>query len=945
MPPSTATFDPTSDPGVQSRAESNGGVQISTVLALLLLGLNLTIDVENISFGLWPAYLLPLFAAWWARRDGIAVALPLALLSLVPDIGFRAAFLSVGFGYSEVACVLAVGAAIACAPGDAAGRFEPVARPSLRRVWLAAMLVWVFAAMEGARQYAQGEVVSVAIDPLAVLAVLLAMLSIDARRLAGALDRQWRAGFMLLGAVLLVGLAMQVALRMGGLSLRLGSASASSLVPAAVFVAVMCGWTNWWRAVLLLGMAALLEQLALSTVGPVSDWALGVRGRPMPWILLAQGAVAAMLGTAFARERGVGSAAVGGMLRLVVSLPLALAGVLAILPALTLGQVQVWGTGTWVLAGVAFLGGRHLGVHGAIGVPLALLAAIVAVAVAIDPRLNQYALSSGLPMLAGIALAYGLAGWLAQRRDRAKVLAIPGAAVADAIDISVMARVVQQVDHAATLRAFFALLVPVLVIWQVAGIGIGVDFGLGLFDDEDKSTWIGMGVAAAFFALWPLAFVVVDWMDRQDRFRVLSAVTGCVLAWFGAAVLALGVGAPLPLVLEDAPTWVRAGAAALFATGAVTLTIGLLCRGPVWRRIAQVLVGLFGLAFAALLAALAIAQAEPDDPSIWLQLVAVLVALSLLVGWWVRAVRLRLILAEDRPRALLYGALPQGRFWVRMGALLGLPSSMWSRSAFRRPAAWCFLLARPLVYAGAQVLRSSAPLALLVVVAGHGLFAWGKRQAAALPWHPRADASDPRAPVLFLRGFEDDQFDFRRPAWQLRLRWFDLWSFRRNVDEAMVDEVAAYGPVVALGRPGEAQAPFGAQRHYASHEDWQDVVISTARGARAVVLVAGESPGLRWEFELLRREGLLDRTLLLLHPDASRAASNRRALTWLLGDESLADRLLATSAGVPVALLHSAGGPHLLCVDRPSAAAYVVALRAHFQRVPARDLASLLVAD
>ena len=29
-------------------------------------------------------------------------------------------------------------------------------------------------------------------------------------------------------------------------------------------------------------------------------------------------------------------------------------------------------------------------------------------------------------------------------------------------------------------------------------------------------------------------------------------------------------------------------------------------------------------------------------------------------------------------------------------------------------------------------------------------------------------------------------------------RWLDLWSFRQNLDEAMVDELAQFGPVVAL---------------------------------------------------------------------------------------------------------------------------------------------------
>ena len=47
-------------------------------------------------------------------------------------------------------------------------------------------------------------------------------------------------------------------------------------------------------------------------------------------------------------------------------------------------------------------------------------------------------------------------------------------------------------------------------------------------------------------------------------------------------------------------------------------------------------------------------------------------------------------------------------------------------------------------------------------------------------------------------------------------------SWRRNADEALIDEIAQYGPVVALGRPGEKHVPFGAQRHYEAHETWQE---------------------------------------------------------------------------------------------------------------------------
>ena len=47
--------------------------------------------------------------------------------------------------------------------------------------------------------------------------------------------------------------------------------------------------------------------------------------------------------------------------------------------------------------------------------------------------------------------------------------------------------------------------------------------------------------------------------------------------------------------------------------------------------------------------------------------------------------------------------------------------------------------------------------------------------------------------------------------------------------EAMIDEIAQYGPVVALGMPGEKKIPFGAMRYYSTHEDWQKIVTETAK--------------------------------------------------------------------------------------------------------------------
>jgi hypothetical protein len=911
---------------------------------LLLLGINVGADIGGSSISLQLVYLLPLLAAWWARQGGIAVVLPIALLSIVPEFGWKAGFFWFNFAYSDVACLFAAGAAIAAAPGDAAARFVGVVK-SRQGVWLAALALMVTAAVEGARHNIVGSQLGFAVDPLALLAVPAVLLAVSGRQVAAAVGRSSHLGAMLLVTVMLLALAVQVSLNQGGWVVRLGSASASALVPAAVFAAVACGWTSWWRAILLVGAIALLEQLAQSTVGSFADSALGLRSRPMPWIIFAEATVATMMGTVFAGERAVGATAWGPAPPQLLALSLALSGVFVVLPALSSGSVQVWGVGLWTLAGVSFLSGRHLGGRGAICVPMALLLSTAALAVFIDPQLNRYELSSGLPTLAGAMLTYGLAGWLAGRRAGTDESAVQSAGDRLVIDISAVTRVVHQLDQAATLRAFFALLVPMLVLWRMAGVGVFLDFGFEVFDDEENAKLLGLSLVAALSALWPLGFVVVDWMDRQDHFRVVSGLSAGALAWLGAGLAALALGAPLPLVLDDAPAWARAVVASLLISGALALVLWLPGLGKAWLRAAQAIGAGLAIAVAVAFVGLFHASGGFEEGATARMLLAGgmgAFAVVLVVIWGVRSVRLRLLLSEDRPRSLLYGAIPPGRFWVRMAALLGLPSSMWSGAALGRVAFWCFMLARPLVYAGAALTKFSPPLGVLVIAAGHALFVWGKRQSAAMPWRPDAEDADQRAPVLFLRSFADDQFDFQRPAWQLRLRWYDLWSFRRNIDETMVDEVAAYGPVVALGQPGKAQTRFGANRHYASHEDWQDVVLKTARRAHAIVLVAGESPGLRWEFEMLRQEDLLDRTVLLLHSNPARADSNRRSIAWLLGDEAHADHLLASGSGTAVALCQSIEGPRLLRVNSPTAAAYVVALRAHFQRIPPQLLDSVL---
>ena len=431
-------------------------------------------------------------------------------------------------------------------------------------------------------------------------------------------------------------------------------------------------------------------------------------------------------------------------------------------------------------------------------------------------------------------------------------------------------------------------------------------------------------------ALAPFAFAFWDWLDRQDRFRLLALVSASIagaIAWqlFGAL---LGAGVR-ELFGDFGDTPLEAGG--ILAFSVLLLGSGLLAGTD--RRVARPLfLALCTLTGVAVVSALAWALGQGAVEAQELpRLLAEPVVILLICVALARFIRLRLLLAGDRPREWLFGALRDKGFWVRMAAAAGLPSSSWRLRALAAPAFWALFAARFVVYTGGVLARSWAAIGAVVILFGHLLFHAGKRLSAREMWRPRTPAAADR-PILFLRGFDDDQCRYRRRPWQLLARWLDLWSFRQNLDEAMVDELAQFGPVIALGRPGDTCTPFGAQRHYSADADWQQTLADAARSAQAIVLVASDSPGVQWEYALLKNEAMLDKVLLMFRPDGEHTAANRHAAEWMCpGGGSAVDAAIA--AGLqPVSLRLIQGRPILAASRAANAAAGVLALRLHFER-------------
>ncbi len=531
------------------------------------------------------------------------------------------------------------------------------------------------------------------------------------------------------------------------------------------------------------------------------------------------------------------------------------------------------------------------------------------------------------------------------------------------VDISALAWLVRRMDVSATLKTFvavfavFAVLVYLREIYQF--VSEVLRFESEFFDSEFVG-WLIAGVAMAVIsAFGPLAFIVWDWVARRP-WRYLAALNGALLGAIAMAAIGGGIGFFADEIIGELE-WFEAPEKIMLAA----LLGGLLAIMVTWlvaesKRIRVALKWLVWLIAGVILIGLAISYVEDvrlDEPGTQFEDVLTLVALLIYVTvptWLVvRAIRHRIILSGDRPRELFLGALHRKGFWVRLAFLTGLPSSLWHAAAIKTPAFWAFLLARPMVYGGLLVLLSTTYVrfgvatqiigGITLIIGGHALFYGAKRLATNYAWVPE-NPGDPRAPVLFLRSFEDDQLKFKRPWWDIVGHWIDLWSFRRNADEAMIDEIAQYGPIVALGMPGEKKIPFGALRYYSTHDDWQNIVAETAKSAQAIVISAGSTPGVRWEYELLAREKLLDKTLLLFPPVPSGGSEgNDAALATFADAVKMTNRFELAEGHQMIAMIPAANGaPTLLTARKATAASYVVAVRGYFQKCTVNQLADPL---
>ncbi|MET9633824.1 hypothetical protein ABZX92_40835 [Lentzea sp. NPDC006480] len=110
--------------------------------------------------------------------------------------------------------------------------------------------------------------------------------------------------------------------------------------------------------------------------------------------------------------------------------------------------------------------------------------------------------------------------------------------------------------------------------------------------------------------------------------------------------------------------------------------------------------------------------------------------------------------------------------------------------------------------------------------------------------------ADWRRPVLYLRGFGDDPE--AAVVDELPGMLSTGLASIHSREEHLIGALRAFGPVVAVGRPGEQLPHLGAARFYLPGDDWQTGVLRLMEMSQLIVLRLGDGDGVWWEVDQAR---------------------------------------------------------------------------------------------
>lgn len=134
--------------------------------------------------------------------------------------------------------------------------------------------------------------------------------------------------------------------------------------------------------------------------------------------------------------------------------------------------------------------------------------------------------------------------------------------------------------------------------------------------------------------------------------------------------------------------------------------------------------------------------------------------------------------------------------------------------------------------------------------------------------------ADGRRPVLYLRSFAEDHTSASVDP--LPGAWEGMVLNIHSREEQLAGVLSAFGPVIAVGRPGESLPYLGAARFYLPHDQWRPEIRRLMELSQLIVLRLGAGEGLWWEVEQAR-DTQPPHKLVLLVPGQWAGLTNRLA--------------------------------------------------------------------
>jgi hypothetical protein len=164
--------------------------------------------------------------------------------------------------------------------------------------------------------------------------------------------------------------------------------------------------------------------------------------------------------------------------------------------------------------------------------------------------------------------------------------------------------------------------------------------------------------------------------------------------------------------------------------------------------------------------------------------------------------------------------------------------------------------------------RQGDVLALIGVLIASCVVSWfgdrvGRWLTALLqPSEQLARSRDRRAPVVFLRSFQDED---QLVDWSKA----DLLTKKDDamrMEDIIAAELTRLGPFIAVGKPGGFRVT-GAARAFYRNDNWQQAVVGWMDDALLIVCVPNLSEGVRWEMLTALERDRANKLILLVPPE------------------------------------------------------------------------------